>query len=159
MSINPQSQTIDVRPCSRSYLTMLFIFLPLALLGLFVVIKGPTHDRMFVYIPTLLGLGCVLSLRSTRLTIADEKLSYHTLFQTRSIRLTDIEKAETQLVGTVKGGSYRALTVYPHPGLTRKPISVNIGAFSREDLGRLFDLLSPKFKGPRSIGIHTDECA
>jgi hypothetical protein len=158
MPVNPNSQTIDVRPCRRSYLTMLFIFLPLALFGLFVAFKGPTHEWVFVYVPILLGLGCVLSLRSTRLTIADETFSFQTLFRTRSIRLTDIEKAETELIGAGKG-VYRALTVYPCPGIKRKPMRVNIGAFSREDLGRLFDLLSPKFEGRRSIGIYTDEKA
>jgi hypothetical protein len=41
--------------------------------------------------------------------------------------------------------------------LQRCPPPINMGAFSREDLGRLFNLLSPVFKGPRNIGIYTDE--
>jgi len=39
----------------------------------------------------------------------------------------------------------------------QKAIRVNIKVFSREDLGRLFDLLGSKFQGPRRIGVYTDE--
>ena len=153
-----QSLEVDARASLRSYLTLGTIFLLLTLFGLFVAIKTPAHDWNFVYIPAAIGLGVVLWLRTIRLTIADGEFSYHTLFSIRSIRLSDIEKAETQLIGTSKG-QYRALVVYPYPASTRKPIRVNIGAFAREDLGRLFDLLSSKFKGPRDIGIYTDESA
>src|SRR5712664_3639469 len=152
--LTSQVGEVDARACLRSYLTLGFIFLPLALFGLFVTIKTPTHDRNFVYIPTAIGLALILWLRTIRLTIADGEFSYRTLFGNRSIRLTDIEKAETQLIGTSKG-QYRALMIYPYPEKMQKPMRVNIGAFSREDLGRLFDLLSPKFKGPRNIGIYT----
>jgi len=156
----PHSQIgeVDARASLRSYLTLGSIFLLLALFGLFVAIKAPIHDWNFVYIPTAIGLGVVLWLRTIRLTIADGELSYHTLFGIRSIRLTDIEKAETQLIGTSKG-QYRALMVYPYPEKMQKPMRVNIGAFSREDLGRVFHLLSPKFKRPRNVGIYTDESA
>jgi hypothetical protein len=41
--------------------------------------------------------------------------------------------------------------------LQRCPPPIDMGAFSREDLGRLFNLLSPVFKDPRNIGIYTDE--
>jgi hypothetical protein len=147
---------VDARASLRSYLTLGTIFLLLTLFGLLVAIKTPAHDWNFVYIPAAIGLGVVLWLRTIRLTIADGELSYHTLFGIRSIRISDIEKAETQLIGTSKG-QYRALVVHPYPASTRKPMRVHIGAFSREDLGRLFDLLSPKFKGPRNIGVYTDE--
>jgi len=84
------------------------------------------------------------------------ELSYKTLFGTRRINLSDIERAETRLFGTSKG-KYRALIVYPRAGKMQKAIRVNIKVFSREDLGRLFDLLGSKFQGPRRIGVYTDE--
>src|SRR6266700_740936 len=109
-----QISEVDARACVRSYLTLGSIFLLLALFGLFVAIKAPTPDWNFVYIPTAIGLGVVLWLRTIRLTI--------------------VEKVETQLIGTSKG-QYRALMVYPYPEKMQKPMRVNIGAFSREDLG------------------------
>ena len=91
-----------------------------------------------------------------RLRIADGELSYQTIFGIRSIRLADIEKAENQLIGTAKG-RHRALVIYPLSETHQKPIRINIANFSREDLRKLFELLSPVFKGPRNIGIYTDE--
>lgn len=98
----------------------------------------------------------VLWLRSIRLRVANGELCYRTLFWTRRINLSDIEKAETRLFGTSKG-KYRALVIYPRAEKAQKPMRVNIKVFSREDLGRLFDLLSPKFQGPRRIAVYSDE--
>ena len=36
-------------------------------------------------------------------------------------------------------------------------MAIKIKLFSKEDVGRLFDLLGPKFKSSRQIGIYTDE--
>jgi hypothetical protein len=149
---------VDARACRESYLTLGSIFLLVALLGLFVVIQDPKHNWEFVCIPAGLGIGYALWLRSIRLRIVDGELSYGTLFATRSIRLIDIEKAETQLVGTGRVPT-RVLVIHPRPETTQKPMRVNIKVFSREDLSRLFDLLAPKFKGPRTIGVYTDESA
>ena len=77
---------------------------------------------------------------------------------TRSIGLADIEKAETRLFGASKG-QYRALVIYPRAEKMQKPMRIPVGAFSRGDRGRLFDLLGPKFQGSRRIGVHTDESA
>ena len=119
-------------------------------------VKTPAHDWRFAYIPGGIGIGLVLWLRAIRLKIADGELSYQTLFRVRTIRVTDIERVENQLIGTSKG-TYRAIVIYPLPQAKQRPIRINIGPFSREDLGRLFNLLSPVFKGPRNIGIYTDE--
>ena len=158
MARTPQFQIneVDARACARPYLILGCIFLSLTLFGLLAVIKTPTHDWRFAYIPAGIGLGLVLGLRAIRLKVADGELSYRTLFRVRSIRLTDVEKIENQLIGTSKG-RYRAIIIYPLPQAKQKPIRINTGPFSREDLGRLFDSLSPVFKGPRSIGIYTDE--
>ena len=72
--------------------------------------------------------------------------------------LEDIQSAETKLIGTSKG-SCRLLLIYVRPEKTQKTIAINIKLFSKKDLGRLFDLLGPKFKGPRRIGIYSDESA
>ena len=147
---------IEVKPCLRSYVTMACIFLPLAIFGLFVAVKTPAHDWRFVYIPTALGIFSMIWLRVVRLKIAGGEFSYRTLFGIRSIKLADIERVETGLVGTSKG-PYRALVIYPLAQVKQRPIRINIGGFSREDLRNLFDIFSPVFKGPREIGIYTDE--
>lgn len=157
-SLHSPINEVDARACRESYLTLGSIFLLFTLFGFFVTLEGPKHNWEFVYIPAGLGIGIAFWLRAIRLRIADGELSYGTLFATRSIRLTDIEKAETQLIGTSKG-QYRALVIYPRPETMQKPMRVNIKVFSQEDLGRLFDLLAPKFKGPRTIGVYTDESA
>jgi hypothetical protein len=158
MARTPQIQIneVDARACARPYLILGCTFFLLTLFGLLVAMKTPAHDWRFAYIPAGIGLGLVLWLRAIRLKIADGELSYRTLFRARSIRVTDIEKVENQLIGTSKG-RYRAIVIYPLPQAKQKPIRINTGCFSREDLGRLFDLLSQVFKGPRSIGIYTDE--
>ena len=72
--------------------------------------------------------------------------------------LEDIESAETKVIGTGKG-SCRLLLIYLRPEKVQKPIAVKIKPFSKEDVGRLFDLLGPKLKGSRGIGVYTEESA
>jgi hypothetical protein len=131
MSTTPQAQTheLDARACLSSYLILAGIL-----------------------------VFAVLWLWSIRLKIVAGQLSYRILFWTRSIDLTDIEKAETRLFGTSRG-QYRALVVYPRAEKTQKPMRVNIKVFSRKDLGRLLDLLGPKFQGSRRIAVYKDESA
>jgi hypothetical protein len=153
-----QKSALDASACLRSYLTLGTMWAVVALGGFFVAMKPP-HNWEFVYIPGGVGIGFMLWLRAFRLKIADGELSYRTLFfGNRSIGLADIEKAETQVIGTSKG-EYRVLLIYPRAGNLQKPIRVNIKVFSKEDLGRLFDLLGPKFKSSRRIGVYTDESA
>src|SRR6266481_5394706 len=74
----------------------------------------------------------MLWIGTIRIRYSEGRLSYYTLFRgTQSVMLEDIESAETKLIGTGKG-SYRLL---------------------------LFDLLGPKLKGSRRIGVYTDESA
>lgn len=155
---SPQSETnrVDARACASSYLVLGSMFFLLTLFGLLVAMKTPAHDWEFAYIPAGIGIGLVLWLRAIRLKIEDGELFYQTLFRARHIRVTDIEKVENRIIGTSKG-AYRALVIYPLPHARQRPIRINIKPFSREDLSRLFDLLSPVFKGPRNIGIYTDE--
>lgn len=160
MSTTPQAQSneLDARACLSSYLILGGIFAGLTLFGLYVAISSQAHDWNFVFVPVGILVLVVLWLWSIRLKIAAGQLSYRILFWTRSISLTDIEKAETRLFGSGRG-EYRALVIYPRGEKLQKPIRVNIKVFSREDLRRLFDLLGPKFHGPRTVGVYTDESA
>ncbi len=102
---------------------------------------------------TMLWIGTI------RIRYSEGRLSYYTLFRgTQSVMLEDIESAETKLIGTGKG-SYRLLLIYLRPEKRKKPIAMKIKPFSKEDVGRLFDLLGPKLKGSRRIGVYTDESA
>jgi hypothetical protein len=94
-----------------------------------------------------------------RIQYSEGELSYRTLFSgTRSVLLVDIESAETKVIGTSKG-AYRLLVIYLRPEKAQKPMAMNIKLLSKEDVGRLFDILGPKFKGSRRIGIYSDESA
>ena len=158
MSTAPQAQTneLDARADWSGYVVFGGIFFLLVLFGLYVAIKAPAHDWNFVYVPVGILAFVVLWLRSIRLRIAGGELSYRTMFGTRRINLSDIEKAEMRLFRTGKG-PYRALVIYPRTEKMQKPMRVNTKVFSRQDLGRLFDLFGPKFQGPRRIGAFTDE--
>src|SRR4029077_1225303 len=87
-----------------------------------------------------------------RIQYSDGELSYRTLFSgTRSVPLGDIESAETKVIGTSKG-AYRLLLIYLRPEKAQKPMAINIKLFSKEDVGRIFDVLGPKFKSSCRIG-------
>lgn len=151
-----QSNELDARADRSGYLALGGICFAFMLFGFYVAIRTPAHDWNFVYLPAGMLVLVVLWLRSIRLTVANGELCSKTLFAARRINLTDIEKAETLLIRTGKG-SYRALVIYPRTEKMQKPMRVNIKVFSREDLGRLFDLLGPKFQGPRRIGVYGGE--
>ena len=151
-----QAGELDVRACLSSYLVFGSIFLLLTLFGLYVEVRAPSHDWSVVYISLALLVFFQFWFGAIRLRVRDGEISYRTLFGTRRINLSDIEKAESRLFGSSKG-SYRALVIYPRAGVNQKPLRVNIKAFSREDIGRIFDFLGPKFHGPRRIGLYTDE--
>jgi len=151
-----QAVEVDAGASLSSYLILGSIFLLLTLFGLYVAIRAPSHDLNFVYVLAGLLVFSLFWLRSIRLRVRGVELCYRTLFWTRRVNLSDIEKAETRLFGTSKG-TYRALVIYPRGGRMRKPMRVNIKVFSREDLRRIFDFLGPKFQGPRRIGVFTDE--
>jgi hypothetical protein len=104
-------------------------------------------------------LLAMLWVRAIRIQYSDGQLSYHTLFAgTQSIPLSEIESAETKVISRGKGSS-RILLIHLRGEKEQKPIAIRIKLFSKEDVGRLFDLLGPKFKGSRRIGIYTDESA
>ena len=149
---------VDARAGLRSYLILGSLLLVPTLLGLTVAVRTGSHDWNLFYVAGGLETFVLLWLRSLRLRIADGELSSRRLLWTRKFNLSDIQRAETQLVGTSKG-SYRALFIYPYPGKEQKPMRVPIGAFAKEDLKRVFDLLGDKFQGPRRIGVYTDESA
>lgn len=92
-----------------------------------------------------------------RIQYSNGQLSYHTLFTgTRSIPLSEIESAETKVVSSGKG-STMILLIHRRGEESQKPMAIKIKLFSKEDEGRLFDLLGPKLKSSRQIGIYTDE--
>lgn len=104
------------------------------------------------FLLTMLWVGTI------RIQFSDGRLSYYTLFTgTRSIALSDIESTETKLISRGRGS--RVLLIHPRQQQEKaqKPITVKIKLFSRGDVGRLFDLFGPKFKGSRQIGVYTDE--
>jgi len=101
----------------------------------------------------------MLWVATIRIQYSDGNLSYHTLFTgTRSIPLSEIESAETKVVSSSRGSSM-VLLIHRLGEESQKPMVIKIKLFSKDDVGRLLDLLGPKFKGSRQIGIYTDERA
>lgn len=142
-----------------SYLILGSIWAILAIAGAFLIRTGRTQEWPFVYIPSFAMILTLLWLRMFRLQYFDGQLSYRTLFSgTRTISLSDIEKAETQVISTSKG-RVRVLIIYLRPEKMEKPIRINMKVFSRADLGRVFDLLGSKFTSSRRIGVYSDYSA
>jgi len=101
----------------------------------------------------------MLWVATIRIQYSDGILSYYTLFSgTRIIPLSEIESAETKVISNGKGSTI-VLLIHLRGESVQKPVVVKIKPFSKEDVGRLFDVLGPKFKGPRRIGVYTDETA
>lgn len=151
-----QINELDAKADWSGYLALGGIFFAFTLFGLYVAIRTPVHDWNFVYVPEGILALVVFWLRSIRLRVADGEICYRTLFWTRRIHLSDIEKAEIRLISTGRG-PFLALVIHPRYEKMQKPVLVNIKVFSREDLRRLFDLLGAKLQGPRRIGVFTDE--
>ena len=151
-------ERLDARACTRPYIIFGLIFGFLFAFGIWQV-SVPGGDWRIALLTGAAFLLTMLWVGAIRIQYSDGQLSYRTLFTgTRSVPLGDIESAETKLISTSKG-SYRLLLIHIRPEKTQRPISIKISLFSKEDVGRLFDLLGPKFKGPRGIGVYTDESA
>ena len=166
-TIAPGPDRVDARAALSTYLIFGGICVPMFVLGILTG-RGPYRDLLATVAnadPLITGVSGSAFLLSMlwagtfRLRVADGTLSYRTLFGgTRSILLSDIEKAETQLVSAGRG-QVRVLMIYPRPETMQKPMRVNIKVFSREDLGRVFDLLGPRFQGSRRIGVYSNDSA
>jgi len=151
-------ERLDARACQSSYVVLGVIFGFLFVMGIWQITVPGGDWRLTLLTGTAFFLP-MLWVGTIRIQYSEGRLSYYTLFRgTQSLMLEDIESAETKVIGTGKG-SCRLLLIYLRPEKVQKPIAVKIKPFSKEDVGRLFDLLGPKLKGSRRIGVYTDESA
>jgi hypothetical protein len=151
-------QRLDVRACSSAYVVLGVIFGFIFVFGIWQA-TVPGGDWRLTLLAGAAFFLAMLWVGTIRIQFSDGKLSYRTLFSgTRSVLLGGIESAETKVIGTSKG-AYRLLLIYLRPEKAQKPMAINIKLFSKEDVGRIFDVLGPKFKSSRRIGIYTDESA
>ena len=151
-------ERLDARACTSSYVVLGVIF---GFIFVFGIWQGtvPGGDWKLTLLTGAAFFLTMLWVGTIRIRYSDGKLSYRTLFSgTRFVLLWDIESAETKVIGTGKG-LYRLLWIYLRPEKAQKPMTINIKLFSKEDVGRIFDVLGPKFKSSRRIGIYTDESA
>lgn len=151
-------ERLDARACASSYAILGSIF-GLIFISSIIMATIPGGDWK---LPLLTGVVFALTMlwvATIRIQYSDGLLSYYTLFSgKRTVPLSEIDSAETKVISTGKGGSTIVLLVRLQ-GEVQKPLAIKIKLFSKEDVGRLFDLLGPKFKGPRRIGVYTDETA
>jgi hypothetical protein len=151
-------ERFEARACARPYIALGIIFGFLFAFGIWQA-TVPGGDWRITGITGATLFLTMLWLATLRIQYSEGQLSYRSLFVgTRSISISDIESAETRVVSSAKG-SRRLLFIYAHPERAQRPIRINVVLFSKEDMGQLFDLLGPKFKGPRTIGVYTDETA
>ncbi len=134
---------LDARACASTYVIFCGIFAFLFAMGIRAGI-GTGRDRRITLATAAAFLLSIVWVWAFRLVIADGVISYRSLFgRTRSISLTDVEKAATEL-------NLRSRF--------RPPMQlINMKVFSREDLGRVFDFLGPKLKSSRRIGVVSND--
>jgi hypothetical protein len=151
-------ERLDARACTSSYVVLGVIFGFIFSLGIWQA-TVPGGDWRFTLVTGAAFLLTMLWVGTIRIQYSNGQLSYHTLFTgTRSIPLAEIESAETKVISSSKGSSM-VLLIHLRGEKAQKAIAIKIKLFSKEDVGRLFDLLGPKFKSSRRIGIYTDESA
>jgi|SRR5882762_6325575 hypothetical protein len=151
-------ERLDARACASSYVVLGVIFGFIFGFGIWQA-TVPGGDWRFTVLTGAAFLLTMLWVGTIRIQYSNGQLSYHTLFTgTRSIPLSEIESAETKVVSSSKGSSM-ILLIHLRGDESQKPMAIKIKLFSKEDVGRLFDLLGPKFKSSRQIGIYTDESA
>jgi hypothetical protein len=156
--VTVRPERLDIRACKRPYIALGLVFGLLLYLGVWQA-TVPGGDWR---ITLLTGAAFFLTMSwvsTDRIRYSDGQLSYRTLFAgTRSVPLSDIESAATKVISW-KGASTVALFIHLRREKAQRPIRIKISFYSKEDLGRLFDLLGPKFKGSRRIGVYTDQTA
>ena len=139
---------IDAKACASTYAVFSVMFGLLVMLGIAVAIKSPGTWQVAA-IPGGMLVAFLLWARAFRLTIAGEVLSYRSLFGgTRSIRLADVETAETKLAPLKY--PVTQLIVTPKAATGQPPIIINMKVFSKQDLHRVFDVLGPRLKVRRT---------
>lgn len=151
-------ERLDARACASSYIVLGVIFGSIFGFGVWQT-TVPGGDWRVAVVTGAAFFLIMLWVGTIRIQYSNGQLSYYTLFAgTQSIPLSDIESAETKVMSSSKGSSM-VLLIHLRGEKSQKPIVIKIKLFSNEDVGRLFDLLGPKFKSSRQIGIYSDERA
>jgi hypothetical protein len=91
-----------------------------------------------------LFFGFMIWISAFRLSLREGVLKYRSLFGgLRSIRLSDVERAEYKFAPEAAFGPFVQLVLTPHPN-AGPPVVINMKVFSRADLDNLLDILGPK---------------
>lgn len=156
--MEPTPKRLDARACASSYAILGSIF-GLIFIASIVLATVPGGDWKLALLTGAVFVLTMLWVATIRIQYSDGVLSYYTLFSgKRTVPLSEIDSAETKVISTGKGSTI-VLLVHLQGEKAQKPLAIKIKLFSKEDVGRLFDLLGPKFKGSRRIGVYTNETA
>ncbi|SRR6266404_1404292 len=151
-------ERLNARACASSYAILGSIFGFIFILTVWQATVPGGDWRLTLLAGAAFALT-MLWVATIRIQYSDGALSYYTLFSgTRTIPLSEIESAETKVISRGKGSTI-VLLIHLRGEKVQKPMIIKIKPFSKEDVGRLFDVLGPKFKGPRRVGVYTDETA
>lgn len=107
-------------------------------------------------------LGCILLfillwVGSFRISILGDTISYNSLWGgTRSLHLSEIEKAQIKIDAAEKFGAFYRLILWPESSAL-SPIVINMKVFGKPDLNRVFDFLGPKLEGKPRFSILSSE--
>jgi hypothetical protein len=152
------SERLDARASPAAYMAMGGLSVFFFIFGIWQATL-PRGDWKITLVMSVAATLILLWVGTMRIQISAGQLSYRTLFTgTQSILLSDIESAETKVISYAKG-STMVLVLNLHERSAHKPMIIKIKMFSKEDVGRLFDLLGPKLKSARRVGIYSDESA
>ena len=146
------------RACASTYAIMVGTW---ALLFLVVLYSALRHANGAWPLVSVLGGVLLFTLcwvGSFRISIFGNSVSYRSLLAgTRTLRLTEIEKAEIKIATTEKFGPFYKLILWPESFTQKKSIVINMKIFSKADLKRVFDFLGPKLKTERRFSLTSAE--
>lgn len=143
-----EKNSMVLRPSLRPAISMTLVMLPLIILG-GLVWKADAFDWQPIAFPVAFLAVWYSWLASTRLKITPDSLVYRTFWQKKSIRLTDIEKAELVPV-TVFGRPIPNLFLIVSPkGEARSgTLKVALRIFGGADLKSFLKLLEAQIGRP-----------
>lgn len=151
-------ERLDARACASSYAILGSIFGFIFILAIWQA-TAPGGDWRITLLAGAAFILTMLWVATIRIQYSDGALSYYTLFSgKRTVPLSEVESAETKVISSGKG-STRVLLVHLRGEKAQRPMAIKIKLFSKEDVGRLFDILGPKLKSSRRVGIYTDDTA
>jgi hypothetical protein len=147
---------LDARACVSSYVILGTIF---GFIFIFAVWQAtvPGGDWRLTLLAGEAFALTMLWVATMRIQYSNGELWDFTPFTgKRTVSSSETDSAETKLLSWGRGSTI-VLLLHRRGEKAQEPLLIKIRFSSKEDVGRLFNVLAPELKGSCRIGINTDE--